>query len=119
MSRGEYIEQDDSGPLCPQSIRFPGNKLHELAVNFANVAYDKVSKDADGEVDETDAVYNAVTELERDRMQLHRISTMIRPGGRGWEYSRGNPLSYIEAWYFVCPTCGFILPANMIRPERP
>ena len=117
MSRGEYIEQDDDGPLCPQSIRFPGNALHEQAVRFVNAAYKVADRDADDEVIET-PVYNAVIEMERDRMQLHRISTMIRPGGRGWAYVASSPLAYIESWYFVCPTCGFILPAYMVRPER-
>lgn len=111
----EYIEQMDRGPMCPQSHNLPiENPLHALAVQIGNKVYEAADKDSDNEiVPEHDKLVNAAIDYDSSYMRLYRASSMVRPGGRGWQYTKAHPLAYIVAWYFQCEICGFVLPAVM------
>jgi hypothetical protein len=102
---------DDERPLCP-NIGWPGNPAHELRTRVLNAFYNAAEKDAEGEMTGTaeaaysEAAYGSGTD---ERMHLYREGVAALYGG-----------SYVtvEAWWFKCPICGFVLPANRIERGR-
>jgi hypothetical protein len=94
---------DNDKPLCP-NIGYPSNAAHQLHVRTLDAFYEATDKDADGELPEAvgkayhAAAYGAVS----DRMDLYVAQTSFMRGGRS---------TIVEAWWFKCPICGFILPA--------
>lgn len=96
-------------PLCPRSFG-PGSVAteHEVHVRMANAFYNAAPKNEDdGEFVSPDvdkaysaAVYGPTTGTDMD---LYVESS----GGR-----YGGEHVVVEAFYFKCHVCGFILPAN-------
>lgn len=98
------------GPLCPASMP-PVSAAHALLRQIQNVAYQATEYDGDGEPvsPEAGAVVDAVhygNETD-SRMRLYRDAVSALGGRRG--------MVAVEALYFRCPLCGFVLPANRVQ----
>jgi hypothetical protein len=113
----EYIETDN-GPLCPNTHVLPNqNALHSLATKIEDRVYQAADRLSDGEiVPEHEKLVAAAANYDDSYMRLYRMETSIRPGGRGWQYVKSHPRAYVVAWYFQCPVCGFVMPAQLIDP---
>lgn len=108
IARTGYIETQD-GPLCPYNGAPAINDAHRLRNQILDTAYDAAEKSEDSEfVDPSvDKVYNAMAYGSRagDRMNLYRVSALAPNGGRAVA---------VEALWFQCPVCGFVLPAQQV-----
>jgi hypothetical protein len=95
-----YIDQVGEGPICPNDNS--ASREHR-AVNMVRNAYSQqLTEDEDGQLTpEHDRLFSDAEKLIPDRMHLFRI-TAAPSGQRG----------YVESWFFKCPVCGFILPAQ-------
>jgi hypothetical protein len=94
-----------NGPLCPQSYS-PMAAAHALAIEFQNAAYRAAPKDDDGEMPpQAEAMYAA---LSSDRMCLYVENS-------GTHVYGGQAVS-VQAWYWRCLICGFVLPATRNQP---
>jgi hypothetical protein len=103
-----FIEQLDPSTLCPQMF----NARHEQWIQIQNAIYEMAPKDEDLNILDYPTYQArqklAATEMgilgnDTDYMNLYRATATPLPN-----YSQ----DYIEAWYFKCPVCGFVLPAN-------
>lgn len=96
------VIRDASGPLCPQGIP-PVHPAHQQHVDTLDAFYEAAERDASGDMTPPlDTAYQAAN--TRDRMNLY-------VSGSGGTYN-GRAVS-VEAWYFRCRTCGFVLPAQV------
>lgn len=129
-----YINQSDNGPLCPYVARSAGgegyHEVHRKAVTIANEIYYTLREHRDDEGEWEDGyeeiyeqrVMNAYRDqlspinvrqhYDFDRMSLYAHQVPARPGP-GIGIGSGDT---IEAWYFQCNGCGFVLPA--VRNKR-
>jgi hypothetical protein len=91
-------------PLCP-NVGWPGNSAHELHNRTLDAFYNAVEKDVEGEMPEPVAkAYNAAAYGQvSDRMNLYREAVVVNYGGSSLT---------VQAWWFKCPICGFVLPAS-------
>lgn len=128
-----YVKMLDSGPLCPYSMSgppgHPNIAQHRRATEIANVVYEEFAdrRDADSELSAEDQklhderlMHAYVEELgihvanphEIDWMRLYResASPMSGPGFGGPQIGY-----FVEAWWFQCLCCGFVLPAQGIQ----
>lgn len=104
----EELSFAGGGILCPKSISTIPNPAHALAVRMADAAYDKMSKDGDNELGEHDqVVYSALTS-DDTYMSLYVGTTYLRHGIRGM----------VSTAYWMCHTCGFVLPATYDSERR-
>lgn len=105
------LSEQGEGPLCPQHLYGPMNPLHEAATRAIDAVYAKAPRDDDGEVAEGPAadVLAALNARVDSRMNLHVARASWHRLGRN---------HIVEAYYFLCPTCGFVLPAQEVRYAR-
>lgn len=95
-------------PLCPMSNGFdvsPQAQLHAFKNKLLDEFYGKFEKDDDGEFlnEESGKAYYEVAYESRfnDRMKLFTAtSTPLK-----------EPTSYVEAFWYQCLVCGFVLSA--------
>jgi hypothetical protein len=104
----------ESGPLCPYMIQVvppadPRGQAHRRATALVNKVYDEFHdrRDADGEMSaEDEKLYDErvlASPYDIDRMSLfHESATPA-------EHMRTG--DWVEAWWFQCRCCGFVLPA--------
>lgn len=106
ISKSGYIETQDGGPLCPYGGAPAINDAHRLRTQILDAAYDAADKDENSEfVDPAvETVYSAMA-WGPERMGLYRASTLAANGGQAVG---------VEALWFQCPVCGFVLPAQII-----
>ena len=87
-------------PLCPQSFA-PMHPLHQQSIDAQNKLYDAMAflRDDDSEV--APQYEGIASALNDENMRLY-VSNAYAIGHR----------ARIEAWFFRCLVCGFVLPAN-------
>jgi hypothetical protein len=97
---------ESSKPLCTAHVTWPGGtnaQIHATANRVLDALYDALPKDGEGElIAEADELYAKASAAVPDRMELHVDSVYVQYGR--WKTS-------IEAFYFVCHGCGYVLPA--------
>jgi hypothetical protein len=100
---------DDQRLLCPLGVTLPLHPAHEQRTRLLDAVYEATPKDDDGEMQGTAAAaYDAAayrSSLTSERMHLyeHTASPQRMPGA-----------AYVVAWFWRCPTCGFVLPAQQV-----
>lgn len=96
------------GPMCPRSFPPVVDRAHELAERFRNVVYEATPRDVDNEPLTADlaAVNDAVSygRMTNNRMHLFRDAVVAK--------TRDGHGAVVEALYFRCRICGFVLPAG-------
>lgn len=111
MAERRFIEQaSNEGPLCPN---IDTDYRHLLAVKVINAMYEVMDKDEDDESPaDQQRIYDAAEGIFPMRMNLYLttssplLALLVEMQGGG---------VYIESWYFKCPTCDLILPANTVN----
>ncbi|MBM0201883.1 hypothetical protein JNW90_01270 [Micromonospora sp. STR1s_5] len=101
---------DHDKPLCPNQLG-PGNVAHQIHNRTLDAFYNAAEKHADDEMPEPlDKVYKAASDGElSDRMNLLRHTTQVSLAP--------EETVTVEAWWFQCPICGFILTAQRSGPQ--
>jgi hypothetical protein len=103
----ETLGQDR--PLCPNDISFPLNQFHYERTRLLDAFYNAAEKDDDSEFvsPEVDkAYYETAYGKDRSGTGMRLFHEAVTPMGAQFPFIR------VEAWYFRCPICGFVLPAN-------
>lgn len=107
---GEIIRNlsDGSRMLCPQSAGFPIASEHVACNGLLDAFYQAAERDTDGEltppldVAYAAAAYGPVSA----RMNLYRhVVEVLEPGRE----------TIVETWWWRCPVCGFVLPAQVMN----
>jgi hypothetical protein len=105
-----YVETLGSDrPLCPNDISFPLNQFHAERNRLLDEFYNAAEKDAEGEFTspEVNEAYGTAA-YGKDRrgkgMLLYRTS--VTP------MHQAALFGTVEAWWFRCQICGFVLPAQ-------
>lgn len=125
MTLEELAPSGGNGPLCPYvGAGHPGEphaERHRAAVTIENDVYEAFDglRDADGELSAEDEARYTQEILERLERELGFT------GSSYWDFARmrlysatATPMSrvaqrgYVEAWWFQCQGCGFVLPAS-------
>lgn len=94
-------------PLCPMSAGPVASPAHQIVNRTLDGFYEAADRNADGEMPEPlDRAYHAAAhERMSDRMRLYVASANhITPAG----------FKTIEAYYFQCGVCGFVLPSTRV-----
>lgn len=97
-------QQDGSGPLCPHETTSP---LHAAQTAVLNRFYEATERDG-GEFRNpaVETAYMAAAYPKNSHgMNLYWADAIADHGPHG----RGG--TTVEAWYFKCPVCFFVLPA--------
>lgn len=114
-----YIEQDNPSVLCPLLTSHP---RHVEWVRVQNGVYRATPRDADGEIIQDEQYRRnlnaAAHEMDihsntPDYMSLYHGTATARRGGAG--SSKLSPRAYVDAWWFRCPVCHFVLPATAVQ----
>lgn len=110
MSDHRYVNQawDDGGPLCPMEGTHPA---HRAVVAVQDAYHSAMPTDEDGEYSpEHDALLATARKHRglRSGMDLYQVSTSTAT----------IPTTVVQAWYFKCPVCLFVLPATSAGPVR-
>lgn len=100
---------EDQRLLCPLGVTLPLHPAHEQRTRLLDAFYNATPRDDDGEMLGTaDAAYSAAAygdSLTSDRMQLFQHTAAPLSTGA---------IQYVAAWWWRCPTCGFVLPAQQV-----
>lgn len=108
------LRSGDQGPMCPQSMPPVVHPSHHLAGTFADAAYEATPRGEDGEplTGDLAAVNQAVSygPTTENRMRLYRAAVAAQS-------SSGRDVG-VEALYFRCQICGFVLPASRVPELR-
>jgi hypothetical protein len=98
--------------LCPQSVSLGANQFvaaHKITNLVLDRLFRSLPRDADGELIEASEVIYAETLGSGDYMNLHVEHASVL---------RGNKMEILQSWFFMCPICGFVLPAADITDKR-
>lgn len=106
-----YIEQADDGPLCPNT----GDPRHLLAVKMLDAMYEVMDRDPETSESppDQDRLYSAAAKAASSWMHLYLATSTPSVMGQGKSHALAG--THVEAWYFRCPTCEFMIPAQGIR----
>jgi hypothetical protein len=108
--RTGLVDTNGQGPLCPRSgVIGPQHPLHALQVQMIDAAYAATPTRAD----------NGEPADPAAGLVLDAVSASPPPGGmalyRAAVVAAGEA---VEALWFQCPVCGFVLPANRREVNR-
>jgi hypothetical protein len=99
------------GPLCPLSIGTYKHPQHATLDRVSDVIFeamkpmvDEETGEASQEVERVAAAARYGYDINEHGMRLYVDEAQIAEG-------RFLPVLRVEAWYFQCPVCGFVLPA--------
>lgn len=96
---------DRNGPLCPREMSAINDPAHQATRRVLDAFYMKAEVNDEGEFADpkVEEAYRAASYPNgRTGMYLYREGP----------YITANPPSDVQAWYFQCPVCGFVLPAT-------
>lgn len=111
-----YIEQQQPSVLCPQE---PTGERHREWVSIQNTIYARYEqRDSDGEPLDEEGYSEEVRLAGEDMgiysptpsyMNLYHVATLTTHAA----LERQN--EWVEAWFFKCPVCNFVLPAQAVK----
>lgn len=105
----EIIRTLTSGdkPLCPNSTNAPIHEAHQLHTRVVDAFYNAAEKDDEGEMSAPlDKAYSAAAYGSvSDNMELFVAAA---------SFPYRSEFVRVESWWWKCPVCGFVLPANRV-----
>lgn len=102
------IQSGGPSVLCPQAYGPTPSPLHRADVEAKDRLYNAIPHNEDGDFEpQFEEVYTkAIGGRDRSSMDLFReVVQSVGPAAG----------TVVEAWFFQCPVCGFVLPASPVR----